>query len=152
MGLTCSYGAYDGGYSLFNHWRRRVAQIAGLPPLEFMEGWYGFGAYKNLSYAFTARCGGNEEDIPTLVAFSEASLPIKWECLKPDPLLYLLNHSDCDGEITAKRSSRIADRLEELLLLWPEDTDMSKRLKLITVQFIKGCREAAAEGKPLLFI
>lgn len=38
MGLDCSHNAWHGAYSAFMRWRIKLAEVAGLPPLEFMEG------------------------------------------------------------------------------------------------------------------
>lgn len=38
-----------------------------------------------------------------------------WPSPTAEPLVYLLDHSDCDGEIEAKHCTAIADRLEALL-------------------------------------
>lgn len=38
-----------------------------------------------------------------------------WDCPKTDPLTILLNHSDCDGEISWEDCKDIADRLIELM-------------------------------------
>lgn len=40
MGLSISHGAWMGSYSAFTAWRKRIAQVAGFPPLELMEGFY----------------------------------------------------------------------------------------------------------------
>jgi hypothetical protein len=48
-------------------------------------------------------------------------LPIKWDCLKPSALHELLSHSDCDGEIAADRCGPIADALESLIPLLPDE-------------------------------
>lgn len=40
MGLHVSHGAWIGSYGAFMAWRKRVAQVAELPPLELMEGFY----------------------------------------------------------------------------------------------------------------
>ena len=49
------------------------------------------------------------------------SLPIKWESLKLDPLHELLCHSDCDGDLKWKICAAMADRLQELIPLLPEE-------------------------------
>jgi hypothetical protein len=95
VGLDTSHGCWHGAYSAFNKWRTELFRVAGYPPLELMEG-------------FTY---GTSSKFP----------PIKWECLKPDPLHILINHSDCDGEIEWKDADAIAGRLEELLPLLPDE-------------------------------
>lgn len=116
MGLDTSHDCWHGAYSAFMRWRTELARAAGLPPLELMEGF------------FCSRSGNRDYGIPTFylgpspdnladssIARLEAQLPIKWECLKPDPLYELLHHSDCDGEIPWRSCKGIADSLERLL-------------------------------------
>lgn len=153
MGLDCSHDAWHGAYSAFMRWRKEIAKVAGLPPLELMEGFY-------------CPTRGNGHDIPTIylgpntddltrncITQLEASLPIRWDCLKPSPLHELLNHSDCDGEIAADRCGPIADELEKLIPLLP-DGEAGGHIghwREKTQQFVKGLREAAAAGEPLDF-
>lgn len=37
-----------------------------------------------------------------------------------DPVLPLLNHSDCDGDLTVKECKQVAPRLRELVKDWPD--------------------------------
>ena len=129
MGLDVSHGCWSGAYSAFMRWRCEIAKAAGLPPLQFMEGFYSWtdithdeanAAVQALGYERKNKwasdllqafyCGGN--------------LPIKWDCLKPSPLHALLNHSDCDGSIPASECTAIAHALETLLPALPEGKDV----------------------------
>lgn len=134
MGLDCSHDAWHGAYSAFDRWRQKLAEVAGLPPLDLMDGFYG------------SRCRLKYPDI-------DSKLPISWDCLKPSPLHELLSHSDCDGEIAPDRCGPIADALEALIPLLPdeEDTGHIGIWKEKTAQFVKGLRAAAAAGEPLDF-
>jgi len=40
MGLDISHGCWHGAYSAFMRWREKISQVAGLPPLALMEGFY----------------------------------------------------------------------------------------------------------------
>ena len=115
MGLDTTHGCWHGAYSAFMRWREMIADVAGMPPLELMEGFY-------------TPFGGRE--LPTLyhgdiTYFSgglkrlDKRLPIKWDCLKPDPIHKLLNHSDCEGEIEWEDCVAIAERLDQLIPLLP---------------------------------
>lgn len=129
MGLDCSHNCWHGPYSLFMRWRQNVAEAAGLPPLELMDGFWGEPANSPILWA---RKGLNDEKA---FAFLEKRLPIKWECLKPSALHLLLYHSDCDGELRWEDCNAIADELEKLKMPeeWLVDTD----------QFVAGLRAAA---------
>ncbi len=68
-----------------------------------------------------------------------------WSILGDDPIVVLLNHSDCDGEIAHEACGLLADRLEGLLprLAGNEGGhvgDMQEKTKI----FIKGLRLAAS--------
>lgn len=146
MGLECSHDAWHGAYSRFMGWRKMLAKVAGIPPLGLMQGFYTPLALPGESF-----------DLPTLYSGPgsmladnplrdlDRDLPIAWDCLKDRPLLSLLSHSDCDGEIPTEECEGIAADLESLLPDIPED--WQERTK----QFIAGLRLAAAEGEPLVF-
>ena len=38
MGLDISHDAWHGPYSAFHRWRRKIAEVSGLPPLDSMQG------------------------------------------------------------------------------------------------------------------
>lgn len=157
MGLDCSHNAWHGAYSAFMRWRRKLAEVAGLPPLDLMDGFYcslddGMGLptlYHGINTQEPAYGDGQTRFMDDL----DSRLPIMWECLKPSPLHELLNHSDCEGEIAADRCAAIADELEKLIPLLPEGEAGGHigNWRAKTAQFVAGLRSAAAEGAPLLF-
>src|SRR3990167_2324187 len=108
MGLDTSHDCWHGSYSAFMRWRRMLARIAGLPPLDLMERFYVAGDYNDPIKA--ARRGLGMEDAFTEI---QESLPIRWACLLPDVLHELLMHSDCDGELPTAICGPLADRLQE---------------------------------------
>ena len=73
-----------------------------------------------------------------------------WPEAKDEPLVPLLAHSDCDGEIEPEHLPALADRIEALLTRFGEgmaDTyDHQQAVKLVDC-----CREAAKKGVPLDF-
>jgi len=109
MGLDVSHGAWRGAYSAFMGWREKIAELAGFPPLMLMEGFY-----DNNRFLFSENDFGIAKQV-------KEYLPISWGCLKTDPLIELLHHSDCDGEIEWYKCGVIADRLEEILELMPDE-------------------------------
>lgn len=153
MGLDTTHDAWHGAYSAFMRWRQEVAKAAGLPPLEFMEGF--FCPMRSRQGIATFYLGRGADDELARGSFErlEERLPIKWECLKPSPLHELLFHSDCDGEIPAESCGPIADALEAILPNMPTGSGGGHigdwRDK--TQQFIDGLRRAAAAGEPLGF-
>jgi hypothetical protein len=146
MGLDTSHDAWHGAYSAFMRWRQKIAQVAGIPPLELMEGFWEKGSYRD---PFTEMA----KHFPASAAQYYDSLPIKWSALKPDPLHVLLHHSDCEGTIGPKACAKIADRLEALLPLLPTG-DSGGHIgdyRDKTQAFIDGCRKAAAANESLIF-
>ena len=150
MGLNCSHGAWDGAYSSFMYWRRMIAKVAGLPPLDLMEGFYCPLDCKHsvptLYHGFHTREPAYGQGSKPYMADIDERLPIKWECLKPSPLLALLNHSDCDGDIPPDQCGPIAEELSRLVPMIHEEY-----WKAATVKFIAGLCKAAEAGEPLLF-
>ncbi len=116
MGLDTTHDAWSGAYSAFHRWRSEVARLKGLPPLELMQGFY---EANNVTgdplYAMTL---GLEDEISLSCRRRlQEQLPISWECLKDDPIHYLLFHSDCDGKIEWWFCKDIAESLEAVIPL-----------------------------------
>jgi hypothetical protein len=126
MGLDTSHDAWHGAYSAFARFRAGLARAAGMPGGPLRD-WF-------------------ERD-------AAPYLPISWDVLGPDPLIVLLDHSDCDGEIAAADCGPLADRIEELIPLLPGADDpghigsWAKKAR----QFVAGLRLAASRGEALDF-
>jgi hypothetical protein len=158
MGLDTSHDAWHGAYSAFMRWREKIAEVAGLPPLQLMEGFFvpqrGKDQKEWDGTISTIYLGPNTDELTrNAINRIEATLPIRWEALKPSPLHELLYHSDCDGELPAASCGPIADELEKLLPLLP-DGDGGGHIgvwRSKTQQFIDGLRSAAAANEPLGF-
>jgi hypothetical protein len=69
-----------------------------------------------------------------------------WDELEWDPIFHLLNHSDCDGEITPEQCRVAAPRLRELVEYWPKDYD-----KVNAIALADGMDKCAEENKSLRF-
>ena len=153
MGLDISHNAWHGSYSAFNRWREKIAEAAGYPPLELMEGFYSEDGFNNpLSLLDNAYPKGDELAM-SWVRRVRKRLPIKWDNFKQSALIDLLTHSDCEGHINWKRCSGIADELEKLLPLLP-DEDAGGHIgnwKETTSQFAAGCRLAFSKKERLHF-
>lgn len=151
MGLDTSHNCWHGAYGAFNRWRTEVCKLAGLPPLELMEGFY--QAIPNTEYQdpiHWAQKGLNDE-----TAFSDlkSRLPIKWESLKPSALHKLLYHSDCDGELLWQDCDAISDELETVLTRM-KDEDAGGHIgnwKDKTQTFIDGLRLASKNKENVEF-
>ena len=86
-------------------------------------------------------------NLNSMCGFSYKAEGTKWEALKPDAIHILLDHSDCDGEIAASDTLKLAERLEELLPLIEDERWVSK-----TKTFIDGLREAHANNDVVEFM
>ncbi len=173
MGLDTSHGCWHGAYSAFNRWRIEIAKAAGLPPLDLMEGFWGSpraesppcglplsikcaaNMLKRATYEWSPKQPGEAESHrpheSLLSAFDFD--PIRWDCLKPDPLHELLHHSDCEGEIPWESCEGIADSLERILPNLP-DEDAGGHIgnwRDKTQQFINGLRLAAEQKENVEF-
>lgn len=137
MGLDTSHGCWHGAYSAFMRWRTEIARVAGMPPLELMEGFY---------QPLQSRSGEYLSNIDRL-------LPIRWNALKPSALHKLLFHSDCDGQILWEDCGSIADELEKLLPKFPPSDGGGHigNWRDKTQTFIDGLRLAASKQENVDF-
>ena len=64
-----------------------------------------------------------------------------------DPIIPLLHHSDCDGDLAPEVCATVAPRLRELVKDWPDDCwDKRKALELA-----EGMEDAAQNHERLIF-
>jgi hypothetical protein len=154
MGLDISHGTWHGAYGAFHNWRRKIAKVLGLPPLDLMDGFYnplsnkGIGALPTLYHPLNY----GEEYSHSLKRLDE-NLPIRWEILKEDPIYELLYHSDCDGILEVEKLPAIRDRLIAIKELLP-DEEVSGHIgswKIKTQTFIDGLNEAIKAGENIEF-
>jgi hypothetical protein len=157
MGLDTSHNCWHGAYSAFMRWRQEIAKVAGVP-LMLMEHYYRDGPSKEALAWMAPRDGGPQcADYrgPEIFHWTEEVmrwLPIRWAALKPSPLHVLLDHSDCDGSISASDCAPLADALEELLpLLNGDGGGHIGDYRTKTEQFIAGLRDAASKGEDVEF-
>jgi len=146
MGLDTSHDCWHGAYSAFMRWRQKIAEVAGFPPLLLMEGFFERADVYDPFKEYQEKC-------PNQAELYYASLPISWDALKPNPLHGLLHHSDCEGEIPTEQCGPIADELEKLLPLFPDD-DGGGHIGMWrdkTQKFIDGLRLAASRGEAVEF-
>lgn len=152
MGLDCSHGAWQGTHNAFLTWRRKLAEVSGLPPLDLMDGYYTSLAPYNFGSPPTLATIADKETADRLRVL-EPCLPIEWTCLKPDALHDLLCQN-YRGKLAPARCLAVADRLEELLPKLPvtEAPVHIRDWKEKTQVFINGLRRAAAANETLTFL
>ncbi|AOZ91601.1 hypothetical protein [Paenibacillus crassostreae] len=119
MGLDFNKGGAHWSYSGFYRFRVRVAETIGID-LDKMSGFA----------SLTDNSG------------------IGWDWVT-DPVVPLLNHSDCDGGLTPDQCRSIAPRLKEIIANWnaPDDYDKAQAELLI-----EGMEYCAQTNVPLEFI
>lgn len=153
MGLDTTHDAWHGGYMAFNEWRRTLADAAGIP-LDLMEGFYEPPEETSMMWAAPREggpmCGSHYgPSLHSWITKAIRYVPISWEIIKPDPLVVLLDHSDCEGDIPAEYCAPLADRLEELLPNIPDGGVWN--WPGLTRRFIDGLRRAAVAGEAVEF-
>lgn len=163
MGLDTSHDCWHGAYSAFGRWREKLAEVAGLPPLWMMEHFKSPGDEPFMSYGdnltlqniaatirrVTPQLSDDADDLDRIRRWP----PIPWASLEPRPLLVLLTHSDCDGEIAASDCAPLADDLASLIPLLP-DGEAGGHIghwRHKTQTFVDGLRAAAAAGEAVNF-
>jgi hypothetical protein len=145
MGLDTSHDCWHGAYGAFGRWRDKLAEVAG---------------YEIAKVDFSGRSGGVADLLGphdmVLIDWghvTEAQLNGDWDETPADPLLVLIAHSDCDGWIRAAQAGPLADRLQELLPLLPDEEAPGhvRHWHTTTQRFIDGLRAAAAAGEDVEF-
>ena len=122
MGIDFSHCDAHWAYSGFHRFRTKLAKEIGID-LDRMKG---FGA----TWAGETAAGD-----------------IEWANSKDDPIISLLDHSDCDGHISPGKCKKIAPRLRELVDKW-DDEDYDKQQALLLAE---GMELAANERRNLKF-
>jgi hypothetical protein len=148
MGLDTSHGCWSGPYPSFMRWRCWVARCAGYPPLHLMDG---FCDPNLLVWSF--------KDAAFPYWMGRDSLPIRWDNFKDDPLVLLLRHSDCDGDIQPDKCHAIAERLRQIAaeneeyVKTPSATARADYDGMIpaTIRFANGLDLAANNNEPVEF-
>ena len=131
MGLWFSHGKASWGYTGFYFFRKKLAEEIGIV-LDLTEGFQ-----RNLDVMEKELKDSDSEwyslypkqsNIFTRVSIKK--FPLKWDNIN-DPIVFLINHSDCDGYIECSRLPSIASRLRELVSEWDDgDYDKKKALEL----------------------
>lgn len=104
MGLDFSHGDAHWAYSGFGRFREKLARAEGF----------------------------NLNDMEGFRRSHEPPRPMRsWDTVTTD-LKPLLDHSDCDGELTSEECKQVAPRLKEIIADWPlEDYDRRSGLDLV---------------------
>ena len=135
MGLDTSFDAWHGPYSAFTRWRHAVAEAAG------------YAVWKVVTDA-----GPWDTIMIDWGHVPEGALYGMWDKTPDDPFLILFTHSDCEGNIFPEQAGPLADALEAILPKFPAvETHGLRSNQEITLQFIRGLREAVIKNAPVEF-
>ncbi len=74
-----------------------------------------------------------------------------WPSAAKEPLIYLLNHSDCDGHLTPHQCKLVAPRLKAIIEAWPDGDYKLQHDKRMGRELVKGMKSAAARKQNLEF-
>ena len=136
MGLDTTHDCWYGAYSAFYRWRVIVARMVLGIQLTEMEG------FEKGIFAQGLKEAGLLMD------------PLPWSPYDGRPIVILLNHSDCDGEILTGDCLAIAEELKAIMPLakklppgWGHMPDFAKA----TQRWIDGLEEAAERGENVEF-
>ncbi len=147
MGLDFSHCEARWGYIGFMQFRTKLAAEAGIA-LRCMDG-FNYNSSLSQQYEHLSIYGSEAKpsDGSLMYGHYVGNQPaIPWSKIN-DPIKYLLNHSDCEGELTPDECRKVAPRLRELVAGWPDgDRDKENALELAD-----GMDAAAAAGESLRF-
>lgn len=156
MGLDTTHDCWHGAYSAFSRWREKLAEVAGytfhIHGEPFKLGGTGMEVVATSRVMVDLDWGSIEATIGRDLLGRWPAIPVRPDGT-PDPLIILLGHSDCEGELQAEFLPALADRLEELLpLLEGEDGGGHIGSYVEKTQtFIDGLRRASAAGEDVGF-
>lgn len=149
MGLDTSHDCWHGPYSAFSRWRAALQRAAGWHLEEQRDD-------RGMRYELAREINWE--------AVTDANIAGQWETLPEDPLIVLVAHSDCDGQLPVAALLPLAERLEQLAERmepgqgrhWKWTPGMEGRAtydgeREATMRFAAGLRRAAAVGQPVVF-
>jgi hypothetical protein len=143
MGLDFSHTDAYWGYMGFMRFRTKLAAEAGIA-LNCME-CFAWNHGEDKPYK-SVKVYGHEEGSYSQGAIVGIQPIIKWANVHDD-IVPLLNHSDCDGELSPEECLKIAPRLRELVSAWDDDD----RDKENALWLAEGMELAASRNEPLEF-
>jgi hypothetical protein len=132
MGLGFVGAKSHWSYSGFNNFRKKLANEIGVC-LDLMEGFW----IENNIYSKVENTKRNVGDLIMEQFHWLPQKPLKWDKIK-DPIVDLLNHSDCEGSLTPSQCKKIAVRLRELVSSW-HDEDYDKQQALLLAEGMEEC-------------
>lgn len=106
---------------------------------------WSYGSFSDFRVSLARLIGMNLKKMDGYCRDPQA-LPKSWKKWESDPICLLLNHSDCDGELSPEDCARCAPRLRELVGQLTDVYDVQHGL--ILADYMDEC---AKRGVPLNF-
>lgn len=144
MGLDFSHCEAHWAYSGFMRFRTKLAAEVGIA-LHCMES-FAWNFSTNKPYEFV-RVNEYNESIPNNGGLIGIQPVIKWSAVHDD-IVPLLNHSDCEDDLTPDECRKVAPRLRKLVEQWADDD----RDKINALLLAEGMEFAASLEENLRFI
>ncbi len=95
-------------------------------------------------------------DLVKMEGFCEDEVAIPWSIVE-HPIVPLLFHSDCDGELTVEECKQVAEGLTQIIKKLPDPVypnDVHEKhygLRGRAIQFRDGCLDAIEKNEPVIF-
>ena len=141
MGLDFSHGGAHWSYSGFMAFRKRLAREIGVD-LECMAGFAPDEMVMSLS---------PEQWTLLDLGHRPKQFNVSWATVN-DPIVPLLKHSDCDGNLSVEECRTIAPRLRELVRGWSDTPSPHEAYdKMQALLLADGMEQCAREGRALEF-
>ena len=105
---------------------------------------FSYGGFARFRCVIARKAGLN---LDHMIGFGGAT---KWDSFK-DPIKYLLNHSDCDGKITAKQCALCGPRLLEIAEMDDPDPEWKEWIQPSAKQLGDDMIHCGQFGEPLEF-
>lgn len=151
MGLDTTHDCWSGGYTGFGLFRGLVGRAAGMPYRKpnLMAGEFGLDVLSiNWDTITEQQLSGQWGDDPTVMPADIYGPPIT------DPVLYLLVHYDCEGELRLDYLPALRARLEEIEPEYDRLVSADERWRRYASslrRFIDGIGDAIEAGEHVQF-
>lgn len=107
---------------------------------------WSYGGFMRFRERLAGEAGITLRDMAGFATMADNGKQLPWDAID-DPIKSLLNHSDCDGDLSPDECKEVAPRLRELVKGWPDD-DYDK---IHALMLAKGMELAASQKEKLRF-
>lgn len=108
---------------------------------------WSYNGFNGFRHRLAKEIGLNLDDMQ---GYSRSNHAKSWDEIE-DPIKDLLNHSDCEDDLTSEQCRTIAPRLRELVASWDDDDFIYSCDKQHALLLADGMEKAAAQNENLIF-